>query len=113
MEQYVVAHVIERLDELYDQLLAGKPSGLEGKPAGIVVTGDSDGAQNVIASLANFSNAIGLDVPAFTTLTVLSELHAKSKKTSREELIAFYEKDYTKTADKMVEQLKKAATAVD
>jgi multimeric flavodoxin WrbA len=41
----LIQRVIERLDELHDQVLAGEPSPLEGKVAGIVVTGDSDGAQ--------------------------------------------------------------------
>ncbi|HEV8364262.1 MAG TPA: NAD(P)H-dependent oxidoreductase, partial [Gemmatimonadaceae bacterium] len=40
----LMQRVIERLDELHDKVLEGKPSGLEGKAAGIVITGDSDGA---------------------------------------------------------------------
>ena len=97
--------VIERLDELHDNLMAGKPSGLENKKAGIIITGDSDGAQTIIAGLANFFNAIGLQLPPFATLSVLWEGQAKGKKTSREELLEKYKKDYSSTADKMIAQL--------
>jgi multimeric flavodoxin WrbA len=101
----LIQRVIERLDELHDHLLAGKPSGLEGKVGGIVITGDSDGAQTVIGNLCNFFNAIGLLIPPFATLSVLWEGQAKGKDTSREELMRKYEADYAGAADKMITQL--------
>jgi multimeric flavodoxin WrbA len=101
----LIQRVIERLDELHDHLMAGKPSGLEGKVGGIVITGDSDGAQTVIANLSNFFIAIGLLIPPFATLSVLWEGQAKGKETSREELMRKYEADYAGTADKMIRQL--------
>ena len=52
--------VIERLDHIHDGILEGNPSLLEGKVAGIIVTGDSDGAQTIIANISNFINAIGI-----------------------------------------------------
>lgn len=102
--------VIERLDELHDEILAGKPSRLDGKVGGIVITGDSDGAQHVIGNLANFFNAIGLLLPPFTTLSVLWDGQAKGKDPSRAELLAKYESDYAATADKMVEQMLRYGT---
>jgi multimeric flavodoxin WrbA len=101
----LIQRVIERLDELHDHLLAGQPSGLEGKVGGIVITGDSDGAQTVIGNLSNFFNAIGLLIPPFATLSVLWEGQAKGKETSREDLMRKYESDYGGTADKMVRQM--------
>jgi len=101
----LMQRVIERLDELHDHLMEGKPSGLENKKAGIIITGDSDGAQSIIASLANFFNAIGLNLPPFATLSVLWEGQAKNKKTSRTGLLKKYKKDYSSTADKMIAQL--------
>jgi ATP sulfurylase len=56
----LMQRVIERLDELHDQVMSGKPSGLEGKTGGIVVTGDSDGSQHIVGNLCNFFNGIGL-----------------------------------------------------
>jgi hypothetical protein len=43
-----------------EQRAAAKPSGLENKKAGIIITGDSDGAQSIIA---NLFNAVGLELP--------------------------------------------------
>jgi len=101
----LIQRVIERLDERHDQLLAGKPSGLEGKVGGIVITGDSDGAQTVIGNLCNFFNAVGLLIPPFATLSVLWEGQAKGKKTRRAELMKKYDADYAATADKMIHAL--------
>ncbi|PYS98805.1 MAG: flavodoxin family protein [Acidobacteria bacterium] len=101
--------VIERLDELHDEILEGKTSRLDGKVGGIIITGDSDGAQHIIANLANFFNAVGLALPPYATLSVLSEKLKKGSKATREEKLALFEKDYAKTADKMIAQLVKFA----
>jgi multimeric flavodoxin WrbA len=101
----LVQRVIERLDELHDEVLAGKPSRLEGKVGGIVITGDSDGAQHVIGNLANFFNAIGLLLPPYATLSVLWDRQAKGAEPGRDELVARYESDYAATADRMIEQM--------
>ncbi|MCA1614393.1 MAG: NAD(P)H-dependent oxidoreductase [Acidobacteria bacterium] len=105
-----IQRVIERLDELHDEVLAGKPSRLEGKAGGIVITGDSDGAEHVIGNLCNFFNAVGLLIPPYATLSVLWERQAKGKEPTKEELLRKYEKDYAETADKMIRQLLKYAT---
>lgn len=101
----LMQRAIERLDELHDHVMEGKPSGLEGKAAGIVVTGDSDGAQTIIANIANFTNGVGLVVPGYATLTVLWEKLAKGKDTPRDEQLRYYEENYGSTADRMIEQL--------
>lgn len=101
----LIQRVIERLDELHDRILAGERSPLDGKVAGLVITGDSDGAQHVIANLSNFCNAIGLLVPPYATLSVLWERQAKSESPTREELVSKYEQAYASTAQRMTEQL--------
>lgn len=101
----LIQRVVERLDEIHDGILAGEPSPLEGKTAGIVITGDSDGAQHVIGNLCNFCNAIGLLVPPYATLSVLWDRQAKDAHPTKDELLRKYEKDYAKTADKMIDQL--------
>jgi multimeric flavodoxin WrbA len=106
----LMQRVIERLDELHDYVLNGKPSGLEGKVAGILVTGDSDGSQHIIGNLCNFCIALGLLVPPYGTLTVLWDRQAKSEKPSKDELLRKYESDYGKTADKMIAQLASCVT---
>src|SRR3989338_3887735 len=72
-----IQRVIERLDEMHDQILAGKPSPLAGKVGGILVTGDSDGAQHVIGNVGNFFNFVGILLPPYATLSVLWEGQAK------------------------------------
>jgi multimeric flavodoxin WrbA len=106
-----IQKVIERLDELHDEVLAGKPSRLEGKVGGVVITGDSDGAEHVIGNLCNFFNAVGLLIPPYATLSVLWERQAKGKEPTKEELLAKYEADYAETADKMIGQLLRYAPA--
>ena len=101
----LMQRVIERLDELHDKLLEGKPSGLEGKVAGIVITGDSDGAQHIIGNLSNFCNAVGVLIPPYATLSVLWDRQAKSKTPSKNELLRKYESEYGETADRMIAQL--------
>jgi len=96
---------IERLDELHDEIMEGKLSRLEGKIAGIIITGDSDGSQHIIGSIGNFVNALGMFVPPFATLSVQSKAQAKKKNTPKEELMVMYEKEYAETAKKMVERL--------
>ena len=62
-----------------EQRAAPKPSGLENKKAGIIITGDSDGDQSIIASLANFFNAVGLELPLFATLWSCARPRRKTK----------------------------------
>ena len=104
--------VIERLDNVHDEILQGKPSRLDNKVAGIIITGDSDGAEQLIANLTNFLNAIGVLVPPYATLSVLWAGHEKGKIRPRQELQEYYEKEYGKTADKMAQQLLNYAKAV-
>lgn len=99
-----IQKVIERLDHLHDEILEGKKSRLAGKAGGILVTGDSDGAQHVIANIANFFNAVGITLPPFASLSVLSELQKKGAKTTEAELLELYEKQYASTADTMIKQ---------
>jgi len=99
-----IQRVIERLDEIHDDISAGKASPFEGKIGGIVITGDSDGAEHVIGNISNFFNAIGLLIPPYATLSVLWDKQAKDKKTSKKTLLVKYESDYAETADKMIRQ---------
>ncbi len=101
--------VIERLDELHDEIIDGKTSKLKDKVGGIVITGDSDGAQHVISNISNFFNAVGIIFPPYATLSVLWEGQAKGKKTAKKTLVEKYEEDYSETAKTMVDQLVKFA----
>ena len=102
----LIQGAIERLDELHDEVMANGTSPLDGKVGGIVITGDSDGAQHVIGNLCNFFGGIGLLIPPYATLSVLWERQAKGATPSKDELLRKYEDDYANTADKMVRQLR-------
>ena len=108
----LMQRVIERLDELHDMVLSGEGSPLDGKVGGIVITGDSDGAQQIIGNLCNFFNGIGLLVPPYATLSVLWERQAKGADPTKEELLRKYESDYAETADRMIQQLLRYAPAL-
>jgi multimeric flavodoxin WrbA len=99
----LMQRVIERVDELHDYVIAGKPSGLDGKSGGIVITGDSDGAQSMIGNLCIFFNGVGLLIPPYATLSVLWDMH--DEKPTRETLLGKYERDKANTAEKMIHQL--------
>jgi hypothetical protein len=96
---------IERFDELHDYVTAGKPSGLEGTSCGIVITGDSDGAQSIIGNLCNFFNGVGLLIAPYATLSVLWDKQAKDEKPPRAALLSKYEWGDAKRAEKMIRQL--------
>jgi multimeric flavodoxin WrbA len=102
----LIQRVIERLDALHDRVMAGEASPLEGRAGGIVITGDSDGAQSIIANVCNFFNAIGVVVPPYASLSVLWDRQAKGSRPTKDELRKKYEADYGKAAEKMVGQLK-------
>ena len=100
-----IQRVIERLDELHDEILQGKTSQLQGKVAGIIITGGSDGAEQVIGDISNFFNFVGLIYPPYASLSILWKGHEKGKKTSRKELMKKYRKDHKKEAQTMADQL--------
>jgi len=104
-----IQKVIERLDHVHDGILAGEPSKLAGRAAGIIITGDSDGAQHIIGNISNFVNAIGLVLPPYASLSVLWKGQKKEAATTRGELMQYYEAEYSKTADTMITQLLKYA----
>ena len=62
-----------------EQRAAAKLSGLQNKKAGIIITGDSDGAQSIIASLANFFRALGLELPPSPRSRSCGRLRRKTK----------------------------------
>lgn len=110
----LIQRVIERLDELHDEIMESGKSRLMNKVAGIIVSGDSDGAEHIIGNLSIFFVALGLTIPPFGTLTVLWSGFAKKSDKNKEEKIKYLEDNYASTAKKaaqnlvfMAEQLKK------
>lgn len=71
MQSSVMQRVLERLDELNDELVATGKSELLNKVGGIVVSGAEDGAQHIIGNLANFMAWNGLTLPPAPSLSYL------------------------------------------
>jgi hypothetical protein len=86
------------LDEIHDEIMKNGRSKMTNKVAGIVVTGDSDGAEHIIGNLANFFISLGFTIPGASTLTVLWSGQSKGSNKSREELWKYYEKTYSSIA---------------
>ncbi|BDU26125.1 hypothetical protein FLGSB24_28690 [Flavobacterium sp. GSB-24] len=99
---------IERLDEVYDKILAGEDSPLDGKIGGVVITGDSDGVEHVTGNIANFFCSIGVTLPPYSSLGVIWEGHAKGTKKTKTQLLNYYHRNYAKDAKSMAESLAKA-----
>jgi len=51
IQSSLIQRVIERLDELHDEIMDTGKSRVKNKVAGIIVTGDSDGVEHIIGNL--------------------------------------------------------------
>lgn len=105
IQSSLIQRVIERLDELHDEIMESGKSRLTNKVAGILVTGDSDGAEHIIGNLANFFSALGFTFPPFGSLTVLWPGFAKKTGKSKDEKLKYLEDNYTSTAKKAAQNL--------
>ena len=74
----LMQRVFERLDELNDQIVETGKSEFLNKVGGMVVTGAEDGAQNVIASIANFMIWNGITLPPACSLSYLKYYDVKT-----------------------------------
>jgi multimeric flavodoxin WrbA len=100
-----IQKVIERLDKVHDEIMENGKSKLLNKVAGIVVSGDSDGAEHIIGNLTNFFIALGFTTPPFGTLTVLWPGLAKKSEKIKEEIWKYFQDTYTSTAEKAARNL--------
>lgn len=104
-----IQRVIERLDEVFDIINQGKPSPLEGKLGGMIITGDSDGVEHVTGNISNFFCSLGITVPAYGSLGVIWEGHAKEKKQTKANLIKYYRKEYSQDAQALAKSFARLA----
>lgn len=104
-----IQRAIERLDEVHDIIMRGEPSPLQSKLGGVIITGDGDGAEHIIGSTFNFFNAIGIAVPPFASISVLSPMHAKSEQQPKKELLEIYRNDYAQSIQKTLDSFLSAA----
>lgn len=67
----LMQRVVERMDELNEEIEDSGKSEFLNKVGGMVITGAEDGAQHVIGSLANFMSWNGLSLPPAPSLSYL------------------------------------------
>lgn len=67
----LMQRVVERMDELNDEIAATGKSELLNKSGGMVITGAEDGAQHVIGNLSNFMSWNGLTLPSSSSCSYL------------------------------------------
>lgn len=67
----LMQRVVERMDEVNDELIKEGKSAMLNKAGGMVITGAEDGTQNVIGSLGNFMAWNGFTVPPAPSLSYL------------------------------------------
>jgi len=67
----LMQRVIERMDELNDEIAATGKSEFLNKAGGMVITGAEDGAQHVIGNISNFMSWNGFTLPPASSLSYL------------------------------------------
>lgn len=74
IQSSLIQRVIERMDELNDELLATGKSRFQNKTGGIVITGGEDGAEHIIGNILNFMSWNGFTIPPAPSVSWLGEL---------------------------------------
>ena len=74
IQSSLIQRVIERMDELNDELLATGKSRFQNKTGGIVITGGEDGAEHIIGNVLNFMSWNGFTIPPAPSVSWLGEL---------------------------------------
>jgi len=82
----LIQRVIERMDDLNEELLETGKSKLANKVGGIVVTGEEDGAQHIVGNISNFLIWNGVTLPPGCAVTFLDEYKRATKNSLRKKL---------------------------
>ena len=103
MQSSLMQRVIERLDELHNELLETGKSRLNNKVGGIVITGEEDGEQHITGNIANFMLNIGVLLPPHCAVSYEDSYTRATKKSLGRK---FRETDYVAdAAEKMAKNL--------
>jgi multimeric flavodoxin WrbA len=80
MQSSLMQRVIERLDELHNELLETGKSRLNNKVGGIVITGEEDGEQHITGNIANFLLNMGILLPPHCSVSYQGSYTRATKK---------------------------------
>ena len=79
IQSSLLQRIIERLDELNDELLETGKSEFANKVAGIVITGAEDGAEHIIGNILNFMSWNGFTIPPAPSVSWLGDAEGETK----------------------------------
>jgi multimeric flavodoxin WrbA len=79
IQSSLIQRVIERMDELNDELLETGKSKFFNKTGGIVITGAEDGAEHIIGNILNFMAWNGFTIPPAPAVSWLGELSEETR----------------------------------
>jgi len=79
IQSSLIQRIIERLDELNDELLDTGKSGFANKVGGIVITGAEDGAEHIIGNILNFMSWNGFTIPPAPSVSWLGDASGQTK----------------------------------
>ena len=99
----LMQRVIERLDELHNEILETGKSRLTNKVGGIVITGEEDGEQHITGNIANFLLNMGLTLPPHCAVSYQDSYTRATKKSLGKKFRE--EKKTSQAAEKMARNL--------
>jgi multimeric flavodoxin WrbA len=79
IQSSLIQRIIERLDELNDELLETGKSEFGNKVGGIVITGAEDGAEHIIGNILNFMSFNGFTIPPAPSVSWLGDASGETK----------------------------------
>jgi multimeric flavodoxin WrbA len=79
IQSSLIQRIIERLDELNDELLETGKSEFANKVGGIVITGAEDGAEHIIGNILNFMSFNGFKIPPAPSVSWLGDASDETK----------------------------------
>jgi multimeric flavodoxin WrbA len=79
IQSSLIQRIIERLDELNDELLETGKSEFGNKVGGIVITGAEDGAEHIIGNILNFMSFNGFTIPPAPSVSWLGDASDETK----------------------------------
>ncbi|HVD60787.1 MAG TPA: flavodoxin family protein [Gemmatimonadaceae bacterium] len=79
IQSSLIQRIIERLDELNDELLETGKSEFANKVGGIIITGAEDGAEHIIGNILNFMSFNGFSIPPAPSVSWLGDATGETK----------------------------------
>ncbi|HKR08859.1 MAG TPA: flavodoxin family protein [Gemmatimonadaceae bacterium] len=103
IQSSLMQRVIERLDELHNELLETGKSRLNNKVGGIVITGEEDGEQHITGNISNFLLNIGVTLPPHCSVSYQGDYTRATRKSLGKRFRE--DEDVSDAAEKMARNL--------